>query len=182
MDTAKLIDAMYRSRQEPEYWFMTADMLQRGADLLFQQVEARHPDGEPIDIEDVQLQIEKPAMLLLGLAFENTVKGSLLFHGIVTWEQASKRTGPWTKHNLTELYKQTKSTLTKEERWLLDQLSAFTVWAGKYPLCFKPENFALDADHSRERPPKLPPTGFSSTQRCMIVEMMKKLRNACKNE
>jgi hypothetical protein len=179
-ETKQLMDCMYRRRQEPEYWFMTAQTLRRSAELLFGQIESRYPDGEPVNIEDVQMQLDKPAMLLLGLAFENTVKGHLLLRQMVTWQDASEKPA-WKRHDLVKLYQLTGYKLTSEECCLLTHLSAFTVWAGKYPLSFKREDFAIDAEYSQfTTVPKLPPFAFDVFDRSKIDKLMKQLEEACR--
>jgi hypothetical protein len=122
--------------QAPDAWLMEATFLKRAADLVrleLTKVFTAFPDGFTAHrrppFEDIALF--NPYMLLSGLAFENLTKGIIVGRnpGVVTPEKFKLK-----DHNLRKLAKQVTPTLSKNELDLLDRLTAFVEWAGRYPI------------------------------------------------
>jgi hypothetical protein len=183
LDDGAFLKRVFECRQEPAAWFSLADTLRAAADVLFTRLEDRYEDGEPRYAEDVALNVDKPAMLLLSFAVENTIKGNLLATGKVSLSKG-KLPEFWKHHDLAEMYKATGLDLQGEQEWLLKQLWAFAMWAGRYPVSWRLETFTLEADYvsplSREdNPPAiLPPIAFSTSERKAVDKLLAGLRIA----
>jgi hypothetical protein len=117
--------------QEPHAWLMEATQLKRAADLVGQELAKKlavSPYGRP-RYEDIVLF--KSYMLLSGLALENLAKGIIVGRnpGVVTPDTFNLK-----GHNLLQLAQQAALPFSDAERDILDRLTAFVVWAGKYPI------------------------------------------------
>jgi hypothetical protein len=88
--------------------------------------------------EDIALF--KSYMLLSGLALENLTKGIIVGRkpGVVTPDTFNLK-----EHNLLKLAQQVARPFSKNERDILDRLTAFVMWAGRYPIPLR----ATDNDH-----------------------------------
>jgi hypothetical protein len=120
--------------QEPHSWLMEATLLKRAADLVRQELTkmfAAFPHGSP-PYEDIALC--KSYMLLSGLALENLAKGIIVGRnpGVVTPDTFNLK-----GHNLLQLSHQAALPLSDNERKLLDRLTDFIEWAGRYPIHLK---------------------------------------------
>lgn len=174
-------DLEFEERKQPSQWFASAEGLKRAAELLFEHIEAKHDDGEPVNLEDQFLKLDGPAMLLLGYALETSMKGYLLKKGIVKWDDfaAKVKTSLAKKlksHDLAAIYELTGRSLSAEQVWLLTHLTAFTSWAGRYPLPLRQDKFILDAQFSSfGNAAKLPPGSFGLQDRAQIYAIMDEL-------
>jgi hypothetical protein len=74
-----------------------------------------------------------PALMLSGMALENLLK-SYMFRQGQPAASGGKLERTLRTHNLTELAARAGFTVTSEEEDLLARLTAFIVWAGRYPL------------------------------------------------
>jgi hypothetical protein len=81
--------------------------------------------------------------MLYGYALENSIKGVLIKrHGV--FEQAKQNhTKAW-NHKILALAEATNLPLTTDQKLLLKTLEAFVIWAGKYPVSLKPEEFTIE--------------------------------------
>jgi hypothetical protein len=117
--------------QAPSAWLMEATLLKRAADLVRQELTkifAVSPHGRP-RYEDSAFC--KSYMLLAGLALENLAKGILVGRNpaVVTPDTFNLK-----GHNLLQLAQQAVSTLSNNELDILSRLTAFVMWAGRYPI------------------------------------------------
>ncbi len=127
----------FQSLNSPDNWLSSAQRLRHAAETLFRAYSAatQLPEEEQAESEDVSLV--GSATLLFGLALENLLKAALLFEGIATVNQdgtIKTGLGAFFVHDLEGMAKSLSSLcLTEEEPQLLQRLSAFVIWAGKYP-------------------------------------------------
>jgi hypothetical protein len=122
---------------KPGRWRESAEKLKRGADLLFAAYESfsQLSGEEQADAEDTR--VAGVATLLYGLAMENIVKAALLKQGIAE----TKPTGSvdWnadgaTEHDLVAMCHSSRIILLDaQQEKLMERMSAFVHWAGKYP-------------------------------------------------
>src|ERR1700722_11223334 len=121
-------------------WLRSADSLWQAGDLLFADYRAStDDDGVPVHAGNIALNT--PATLLYGYSMENILKGLLVKKFQLKPNEYKGRSG-WKMHNLTLLFKQTGSDCGDHEsqaqyQMLLKTLSAFIVWAGRYPVPFE---------------------------------------------
>jgi hypothetical protein len=122
--------------QGPDAWLMEARLLKRTADLVCQELRKvfiAFPEGFTAHrrppFEDIALF--KNYMLLSGLALENLTKGIIVGRKptVVTPETFNLKT-----HNLLTLAQQVVQPFSSDELDLLKRLTAFVVWAGRYPI------------------------------------------------
>jgi hypothetical protein len=142
-ETKSLFDGVFdRNKNDPEEWGATAWNLRAGADVLFQAYrESWEPEGEPVHPENAHL--DSPATMLYGGAMENAIKGYLIKkHGGFEQARAAKRKA-WDRHKICELAVATGLPLTPEQKLLLRSLEAFIVWAGRYPISMKRDQFTI---------------------------------------
>jgi hypothetical protein len=116
---------------EPHAWLIEAKQLKRAADLVLpelREIFSVSPQGRP-RFEDAKLF--NSYMLLAGLALENLAKGILVKRnpGVVTQDKFILK-----GHDLQQLAQQVLSTLSKNELDILNRLTEFVTWAGRYPI------------------------------------------------
>jgi hypothetical protein len=137
----KFWEQIFKGLNDELQWLESADRLKHGADLLFtaylescelspeewSQTEDRNMDGV--------------ATLLYGLAMENILKAALLKEGTakikpdggVNWNVDGA-----SKHDLLAICRSSKLvSLNVNQEKLMERLSAFVHWAGKYPTPWK---------------------------------------------
>ena len=134
----QLWDRYYDQLWHPDSWAINADNLRHAAEMLFRLHSAsRAEDGEPI--HELDTELDGPATLLLGYAMENAIKGLLIKEKRMASVGAKTKPHGWNAHSLVELINQTSVTLDKGDELVLGNLTAFIVWAGKYPVSKTPE-------------------------------------------
>jgi hypothetical protein len=128
---------IFRLLNNTNHWHSKARKLKHCADLLFKAFLAarRLSDEEQSETEDSK--IDDVATLLYGMAMENLLKAALLKEG--TAQMRTEGTVAWhaegaTDHNLLGICHSLKSfELNPDQEKLMERLSAFVCWAGKYP-------------------------------------------------
>jgi len=102
-------------------WSINAYGLKRAAEVLWS-----------VGGEDVAVDVA--AMMLTGYALENAIKALLLHRKpeLCTPERAPR--WPGGGHDLARLFDEAGVGVSVEERRLLDQLSEFVVWRGRYTM------------------------------------------------
>jgi hypothetical protein len=122
---------------KPGRWRESAEKLKRGANLLFAAYESFSQLSGEEQAEAEDTRVAGVATLLYGLAMENIVKAVLLKEGIakarpdgsVDWKVDGA-----TQHDLVAMCRSSQIILldARQEK-LLERMSAFVHWAGKYP-------------------------------------------------
>lgn len=139
----------FKAFNDHSYWRRSAERLKHSADILFSHYQARSGLSPEEWAESEDSGIAGIATLLYGLAMENVLKAVLLKDGVVKADRNGNV--PWKEvkasdHNLVSMSKALKSfSLSADQEKLMERMSAFVCWAGKYPtpLKFKdskPEN------------------------------------------
>jgi len=136
----------------PLNWGITAITLSRAADLLYSRSEAARrfqaevfavqpgrlvPDPRPLSADEGELlkdtELERVAVMLLGMAVENMAKGILVGRTpshVKSGELAKKMTG----HDLVGLIKMCEVDLNDTELRALRFLTEAIRWTGRYPI------------------------------------------------
>jgi hypothetical protein len=133
----KFWEQVLRGLNDGLQWLQSADRLKRGADLLF----AAYLESNELSPEErsqtEDRNMDGVATLLYGLAMENVLKAVLLKEGIakvnpdgkVAWNVDGAK-----EHDLVSICRSSNLlTLNSSQEKLLERMSAFVHWAGKYP-------------------------------------------------
>jgi len=149
MDT-KLKEIIFDAATEsPGSWLFQAMQLKVAAertDWLF----------KPVIEDEKTSSLMTTYRFLIGLSFENLIKGILHTQGNKVTENG-KFTKLFSKHDLVYLVKKldpSKINITKEEKNILNELTPYVIWAGRYPFP-KYQNdiiaqFHSSTEHKRE--------------------------------
>jgi hypothetical protein len=111
-------------------WQMSAAELRRAIDILYKHVQKNHKRlmrGKSPVLPDPS----RICMMLSGLMLENLLKAVLVSrHG------AFNRAGKFahTGHDLLGFANRVDLKLSEEEAWLMERLTNFVEWAGRYPI------------------------------------------------
>lgn len=135
---------IFKCLNTQHHWGSKAHKLKHCADLLFKAfLEARSlTDEEQSETEDSN--IDDVATFLYGLAMENILKAALLKKGVA--KTRPDGTLDWgaegaSDHDLLGMCGSLKSIeLNADQKKLMERLSAFVYWAGKYPTSWKVRN------------------------------------------
>ena len=111
---------------------------------------------KPVTEDEQTLSLMASYRLLIGLSFENLIKGILHTQGHKVAENG-KLTGLFSKHDLVYLANKldrSKISITEEEIGVLRELTPYVIWAGRYPFP-KSQNdviakFHGSTEHGRE--------------------------------
>ncbi|MCH8501557.1 MAG: hypothetical protein LAT77_06560 [Aliidiomarina sp.] len=113
-----------------EFWFTQANQMLAAAEVLFCTMSSRYSEME------TSVGCHKGSMFLLGIALENAFKGVVASQGKLIVGGAridTKKSFPGCKnHNLSDLAKLISLETNQTEKELLQRLSIYTIWAGKY--------------------------------------------------
>lgn len=117
-----------------EFWFLQAEQMYEASKVLFKELSNRK------DVKNMSDQIRKVgchkgALFFLGISVENAIKGYCAHLGIVTVKNERmkvKSDFKYKNHNLIDLTKISSLDLLDEEVELLERLSIYNIWAGKY--------------------------------------------------
>jgi hypothetical protein len=142
-ETRQALDRMFeRNKDDPEEWGATAWNLRTAADVLFEAYgEIWEPDGEPVHLENQNL--DSPASMLYGGALENMIKGYLIEkHGGFEQARAAHQCA-WDRHQLSRLAAATGVPLSHDQLLLLRSLESFVVWAGRFPIPMRRDQFTI---------------------------------------
>jgi hypothetical protein len=139
---------IFKLLNKPHHWDSKACKLKHCANLLFKAFLAarRLSDEEQSETEDSR--IADVATFLYGLAMENILKAALLKEGIakirpdgtIAWSAEGA-----SDHDLLGICRSLKFIkLNAVQKKLMERLSAFVCWAGKYPTPWEIKNAAKD--------------------------------------
>lgn len=115
--------------ESPGSWLLEAMQLKAAAeriDWLF----------KPVNENEQTLSLMPTYRFLIGLSFENLIKGILHAQGHKVTENG-KFAKLFSKHDLVYLVKKldpSKIYITNEENNILNELTPYVIWAGRYPL------------------------------------------------
>jgi hypothetical protein len=122
--------------QSPSFWLDQAEFLKMSAlQILEKVIEIQDIGQAQPGIREQKLAFSQSYMLLMGLSFENLIKG---VHTAKTPHLSiDDRMKTWTTyrrgHGIAGLIKLVTSTTAKEDD-LLRRLEEYAVWAGRYPI------------------------------------------------
>jgi len=110
-------------QRSPVFWIMQADRLRLAADIIFKKYKK---DCKKIGRTDPKklkyIELSGIATMLYGYSMENLIKALRLRCGLQ----------PLNIHNQIKLIEGTEFTCSAEEQDLINKLSSFTSWKGKY--------------------------------------------------
>lgn len=123
----------HRRSKDPAVWFSVGFSLYFAANVLWERLRpalnAWQPDVPLTDAQELALRLRGPFAMLAGMAIEVMLKGA-----IVQAMPVAHRKAPPTGHNLKTLSETAKVTWTADQTDLLERLTTFIVWAGRYPV------------------------------------------------
>jgi hypothetical protein len=138
-----------KAAADPWKWRSVALSLLFAADALWNRVRRALTELDKVgrsklsDTSDIGLRLRGPFFLLAGLAVENFLKAIIvkrLLAGGKPVTEADVLVIFRGKHDLTVLSQRADVKLTPAERELLERLSTFVNWAGRYPVPIKKVN------------------------------------------
>jgi hypothetical protein len=113
-----------------EFWFTQSSQMLAAAEALFCTMSSRNSEME------ISVGCHKGSMFLLGISLENAFKGVVASQGKLNVEGGridTRKSFPGCKnHELPDLAKLISVDTNQAEQELLQRLSIYTVWAGKY--------------------------------------------------
>lgn len=129
----------------PTIWVLEARRLKLAADLLFNtyhsDLEKLAEGASPLDLEN--LELAGPATLLYGFALENALKAIAIQQDGEAIQNGRLRKWPGSGHDLIQIAKLSNQQLSEDETDILNRLSQFSIWAGRYPLPRTPDEMGL---------------------------------------
>jgi len=140
----KFWKGVFRGLNNELHWLESADKLKRGADVLFAtnlescelSPEERSQTGDR--------NLDGVATLLYGLAMENILKAVLIKEGIAkisTDGSVNWNVNGADEHDLVTICRSSNLIcLNAGQEKLMERMSAFVHWAGKYPTPWKLKN------------------------------------------
>jgi hypothetical protein len=122
--------------QNPSSWLEQAELLKMSAMLILEKlIEIRDVGQAQPGIREQKLAFTHSYMMLMGLSFENLIKGVHIAN--TPSLSLEDRIKIWTTyrggHGISGLIKLVTSTSVKEEN-LLRRLEEYAFWAGRYPI------------------------------------------------
>ena len=139
----------------PNSWLYTAWQLKRAAEEIdtfnlpgrgFSNWTAKGRDADLLLLTSVY-------RFLMGLSFENLLKGIIIAHGTPAGSKG-KLNNHFKSHDINMLLKKldyTKCSLTREEEEILKEQQQFVKWAGRYPISKKAEDFTIGLQYSANK-------------------------------
>ena len=141
-----MVQAYELAGKSPAKWALTGLRLKDSADLLFNEYHAatlRLMHGEnPVTITGLEHSV--PASLLLAFAFENSIKGVLVSQGKLFLGGDRLMGLPKNAHDLLVLCEESGIDVDDREGDILRRLTAFGIWAGRYPIPLRRDDIAIE--------------------------------------
>jgi hypothetical protein len=126
-----------RSGKDALIWLEKAEGHRYSARILKNQLLEMVSDNTPAWSRRIEtLGVVSSTLLLLGLAFENLIKGVYVARNPTLVDRTRLDRSLWQSdsgHGIATFAK-TLMTLTPEEDELLDRLQEYVVWAGRFPI------------------------------------------------
>lgn len=152
------------------FWLITAKRLRRSADIVFDayaaDLEKLHLGVSAEGLQNLHnLELAGCAMMLYGLGIENLAKGLIVVRsGSAAVNNGKLRKWPDPSHSLKTLLNHAGVQLSEQEEDLVERLTAFVLWAGRYPIP-KIAKHMFIAQRNIDSPDGWPPLPFSNTER-----------------
>src|SRR5690554_2024836 len=133
-----------------EFWFTQASQMLAAAEVLFCAMSSRSSEME------TSVGCHKGSMFLLGIALENAFMGVVASQGKLIIGRAridTRKSFPGCKnHNLSDLAKLVNLETNLTEKELLQRLSIYTIWAGKYGTPLSETEYTNAQGHQHQSP------------------------------
>ena len=142
----KFYDEQFELRAlEPKIWALTARRLKLAADMIF---NAYSKDCEKFiqgisPSELPNLELAGSATMLYGLALENIIKAIYIDENPEVVENGRLIKWHGGGHNQIAIIQDTSVSLDTQQNDLVKRMSAFVVWAGRYPIPMKSNAMSL---------------------------------------
>ena len=139
----------------PKSWLHTAWQLKRAAEEIdIFNLPGRGFSNGTAKGRDVELLLLTSVYrFLMGLSFENLLKGIIIAHGTPAGSKG-KLNNHFKSHDFNMLLKKldyTKCSLTREEEEILKEQQQFVKWAGRYPISTKVEDYTIAQGYSSKK-------------------------------
>lgn len=152
---SKVLQMLLAHRDLPKLWGLQALDLKHAADILWSRGSAgaqRHwaeivaelPDRAPGSGEDTLAQAHSlidSGKMLLGLAFENLIKGVLISRDPTLVDKNGIPAKRLQNHQFADRARETGLLLTDDEHRLVKILELYVVWLGPYPSPLELESY-----------------------------------------
>lgn len=179
---------IYKLLSNPCHWQGKAGKLKYSADLLFSRFLDACDLSDEEQSETLDSDINDIATLLYGLAMENILKSALIKSGKVEiksdgeihWKGIEGAKG----HDLLAILKSLRNIeLDTEQAKLMERLSAFVSWAGKYPMPLQRKHDKKDFKgfHLLDQPGAakvMTPLPFDRNDKVVFDDIYKMIENA----
>jgi hypothetical protein len=141
--------------ESPEAWLNAAWKLKRAAEEIDTfSLLGRGFSNHTAKGRDAELLLLMPVYrLLMGLSFENLLKGIIVAHGKPAGSKG-KLDKSFKEHEISKLLEQldtNKCALISEEREILKELQQYVIWAGRYPIPLTAKNYQIALAYSSEK-------------------------------
>ncbi len=164
--------------REPLLWGANADLLKRSADIVYESWEVSFEafrnmgDGSRLDelawiLRDIQLIAVY--LMLSGMAVESLLKGIRVGRHPEMVQVGKKVGGKLGGHNLLQQFNNLEIYISEDEVLLINQLTEYIMWAGRYPVPNLPETL-----EKREAVP-IYPSSFVPEHKRNIDEIIDRL-------
>lgn len=142
---AFLLTQFEKVGREPDMWHTSAYGLKHAADAVLAKIKADMTalaSGKPSAKHFRKLPVVYAYMLLAGLAIENLIKGLSIKKDSALIDNG-KLDQSLGKHDLLALARKAGVRLTEEERSLVERLTEYVIWAGRYPIPKRSDSYLL---------------------------------------
>lgn len=146
---AAVVNRGRNTAASPDAWRSVAVLLRRSAEILRERVEAAtaeiRADGAAAQQPPLEAGLWSIQLMLMGFALENLIKATIIAREPhLVQAHHLERLG----HDLPRLFQRGQVAVSDRERELLQRLTKFAVWSGRYPVPIEFSNFAIP----RQRP------------------------------
>jgi len=157
-------------------WALTAHRLKHAGDLLYEayRQELKQMVSGPSLVSLDNISLVTSATLLIGLAFENILKAIIVQNEPNIIENGKLKKWPSSGHNQLQLAQKARLDLDDTERDVLNRLSSFVVWAGRYPIPRSSDDFAII---QLAEPDKFVPIPIEHDEKSRVDNLFKKLES-----
>ncbi|MBP0725946.1 hypothetical protein J5Y03_12265 [Bacillus sp. RG28] len=150
-----LEEQFIRNASYPITWEITAMELKKSADILFKEVKIEFEKNlqrvskpideskdEKLELDDL-LSVSRSYMLLSGFAIENLLKAIAIKGNPELYVDDENKKLTDLNHNLNKLVDKLNISVNSEEKEILEKLSEYVYWAGRYPTPINAKKMSL---------------------------------------